>query len=135
MSDSAVHGWFTTGADAHLVGTRCQACGSYRFPPETAFCPNPACDGSALKEIALGKRGRVWSWTTNHYAPPPPGLATDPFEPYTVLAVELPAERMVVLGQLAAGEDPARLSIGTEVDLVVEPIVPGSEETWKWRIA
>ena len=44
------------------------------------------------------------------------------------------AERMVVLGQVAHGTDPALLQVGRTMEIVVEPIIPGSEEiVWKWK--
>ena len=47
-----------------------------------------------FKEVALSNRGKLWSYTTNHYKPPEPYISPDPFEPYTVAAVELNEERI-----------------------------------------
>jgi uncharacterized OB-fold protein len=80
----------------------------------------------------------VWSWTTNHYQPPPPYVAPDPFVPYTVVAVELHEEQMVVLGGLADGVDPDRLEVGMEVELVLGTLFGDEEHTytvWRWAPA
>jgi uncharacterized OB-fold protein len=133
----AAPGWIRLDeSDPRLLGTKCRSCGSVFFPRQTLACRNPACDGRELDEVPLSRRGRVWSWTTNHYAPPPPYVAPDPFVPYTVAAVELAEERMVVLGQLAAGVDPASLEIGGEMELVLETLFEDAERehvVWKWR--
>jgi uncharacterized OB-fold protein len=134
MSDPlspAVDGWFTTGAEPHLIGTRCRSCGTYHFPAERFFCRNPACDGTDLEEVPLSRRGKVWSWTMNHYAAPPPYPQVEPFQPYGVAAVELPEERMIVLGMLTG--DFEDLKIGDEVELSVEPHVDNQSLVWKWR--
>ena len=131
---STVEDWFTIGDEPHLIGTRCTACGTSFFPPETFFCRNPRCDGTELPTVPLSRRGRVWSYTVNHYPPPPPALSPEPFEPYGVVAVSLDEERMVVLGQVARDADPAAIAIGDEMELMVEPILPGGDElVWKWK--
>jgi uncharacterized OB-fold protein len=132
-----VEGWFGTDGDgAHLIGTKCRACGSYFFPKQTFACRNPRCGSTDLDEVPLSRRGKVWSATTNQYAPPPPYPAREPFEPYTVVAVELPAEQMIVLGHLAAGVDPQTVHLGDEVEVTIEPFYETDDEThtvWKWR--
>src|SRR5437899_1651111 len=118
MPTPAVEGWFTLDErEPHLIGTRCTACGSYFFPKQTAFCRNPACSSTELEEVQLSRRGRVWSYTINHYDPPPPSVSK---APYGVAAVELPQERMIVLGQIAG--DATGWHIGDEVELVVESL-------------
>ncbi|MFN2545438.1 MAG: Zn-ribbon domain-containing OB-fold protein [Actinomycetota bacterium] len=130
----AVDGWFTTDGEPALLGTRCEACGTSFFPREDSFCRNPSCNSTDLREVELSRRGRVWSSTVNRYAPPPPFEATAPFEPFAVAAVELADERMIVLGQVAG---PAEvLPVGTEVELVVEPLSEDAERellVWKWK--
>lgn len=135
----AIEGWFTTGPSPALVGTRCDSCGTSFFPPERSLCRNPACSSTDLTEVELSRRGKVWSFSVNHYAAPAPYVGKEPFEPYTVVAVELAAEQMVILGQLAEGIDPTTLSIGDPVEVTVEPLFTdddGSEHVvWKWRPA
>ena len=119
----AMDGWFTMDAAApHLLGSRCTQCKSYFFPKESLFCRNPACAGREFEEVPLSRTGTLWSYTTNHYQPPPPYVSPDPFVPYTVAAVELAAEHMVVLGQLASGVDPKALKVGMTVELVLETL-------------
>jgi uncharacterized OB-fold protein len=128
----AIEGWFTTGDEPTLLGSKCAACGSYVFPRATLACPNPDCAGSEFDEVPLSRTGRVWSFTTNHYAPPAPYMSPDPFRPYTVAAVELTDKRMVVLGQVVDG---AELSVGAEVELVTDTLYEDDEATyvvWKW---
>lgn len=133
----AVEGWFTLDADdPHLLGNRCTGCGAYFFPRASGLCRNPACDGTEFEEVELGSRGTVWSYTTNHYQPPAPYVAPDPFVPYSVAAVELPSERLVVLGQIASGVDPASLRVGAEVELVLDTLYEDDDReyvVWKWR--
>jgi uncharacterized protein len=133
----AVDGWFTLDPDRpQLLGRRCSACGTVVFPPRRATCPNPSCGSEALVEVALGRTGRIWSFTTNHYAPPAPYISPDPFEPYTVAAVELADERLTVLGQVDPDIDPAALEVGQEVELVLGTLFTDEEREhviWMWR--
>jgi hypothetical protein len=126
-------GWFKTDAVDQLVGQRCAECGTYVFPPTATFCRNPACNSDDLRETSLSTRGTLWSYTVNHYAPPPPAVTTDPFEPYGVAAVELAAEKMIVLGQISGSTD--GLQIGDAMELVVEPLAGTDDRVWKWRKA
>ncbi|MBV8560030.1 MAG: OB-fold domain-containing protein, partial [Acidimicrobiia bacterium] len=97
----AVEGWFTMDdADPRLLGNRCTSCGTVFFPKASIACRNPSCAGTEFEDVPLSNRGRVWSYTTNHYAPPAPYMSPDPFEPYSVAAVELAEEKLVVLGQV-----------------------------------
>ena len=134
----AVEGWFTLDdGEPALLGTRCTTCGTVFFPREERSCRNPECDGAELTEVRLSNRGRVWSYTNTCYQPPAPYMPrTDPFEPFTLAAVELPDEQLVVLGQVVDGVGVDDLSVGTEVELVLDTLFEDDEtETvvWKWR--
>ncbi|WP_394435656.1 Zn-ribbon domain-containing OB-fold protein [Streptomyces sp. SGAir0957] len=135
--------WFTgEGQEFCLLGTRCSACGSVFFPREDSACRNPGCAGGELVEVPLSRRGRVWSYTDARYRPPEPYVSDRelPWQPYTLIAVELAAERIVVLGQGAPGVSVTDLEVGMEVEVV--PGVLGEEgdeetgtafTTWHWR--
>jgi uncharacterized OB-fold protein len=134
---AAIEGWFTLDAAAPaLIGTRCGGCGTYFFPKETVVCRNPRCFSTELEEVELSRRGRVWSFTNNCYPPPAPYVSPEPFEPYAIAAVELEAEKMVVLGQVAGGIPVDELEAGLEVELVLDTLFEDDEHeylVWKWR--
>lgn len=134
-----IAGWFTgDGEDFRLLGTRCSACSTVFFPREDTHCRNPHCPGGRLVEAPLSRRGHVWSYTDSRYRPPSP-YVTDrelPWVPYTLIAVELPAERLVVLGQAAPGVTVADLTVGMEVEVVPGVLHEDTETawtTWQWR--
>jgi uncharacterized OB-fold protein len=132
----AIENWFTMEEKPHLLGLRDPGSGSYFFPKDVAVSAVPGRADAALEEVPLSRTGRLWSYTTNHYQPPDPYVSPDPFVPYTVAAVELGAERMVVLGQLVPGIDPATLELGMEMELVLDTLF--EDETaehvvWKWK--
>ena len=106
------------------------------IPKDVAVSHAPGHADAELKEVELSNRGKLWSYTTNHYKPPEPYVAPDPFEPYTVAAVELTEERIVVLGQLAPGNDPAGLEVGQEMELTLGTLYEDDENeylVWKWK--
>lgn len=130
----AIEGWFTTGPEPTLTGSRCTTCESVYFPPvgEGAFCRNPACDGTEFATSALARRGRIWSYTDAQYQPPAPYVpASDPYEPFALAAVELP-EGITVLGQVAQGYGVADLRVGAEAELVVETL-HDDLLVWRWK--
>ena len=132
----AVDGWFTLGEEPALLGSRGAETGSYFFPKNLAFSRNPIAPTEDLTEVELSRRGKVWSWATNHYQPPAPYMSPDPFVPYTVVAVELIEEQMVVLGPLAPGADPSALSIGTEVEITLGTLYEDDDHEyviWQWK--
>jgi len=137
----AIDGWFTTGPEPALLGSRCTTCGTVFFPRAggtsgQGFCRNPACAGEEFEETELSRRGTIWSYTDAQYQPPPPYLArTDPYEPFALAAVELP-EGLVVLGQVADGYGVADLRVGAEAELVVERLYAddtGERTIWRWK--
>ena len=133
---AAVDGWFTLGDEPALLASRGAETGSFFFPKNLAFSRNPAAPTEELEEVELSRRGRVWSWTTNHYQPPAPYVAADPFVPYTVVAVELVDAQMVVLGPLVPSADPSTLTVGTEVELTLGTLFEDDDceyVIWQWK--
>ena len=132
----AIEGWFTSGPEPQLIGSQCSNCSTYFFPKESTYCRNPGCQSADFKEVELSRTGTIWSYAEHHYKPPAPYIADEPFEPYTIAAVELAEEKLVVLGQVAAGIKHSDLKAGMPVELVVERIydVEDVEHTiWKWK--
>jgi uncharacterized OB-fold protein len=133
----AVEGWFTTDAEPHLLGTRCTSCGTVFFPRASGFCRSPECRGREFEEVALSRRGKVWSYTDAQYQPPAPYIpAADPYEPFALAAVELADEQIVILGQVAKGYGVDDLEVGAEVEVVVEPVyeLDGVEHLiYRWK--
>ena len=132
----AVEGWFTFDGEPALLGSKCDTCGTFAFPKETAFCRNPECDSASFTEVPLSNRGTIWSYTDARYQPPPPYVAADPYEPFAIAAVELAAEKMVVMGQVVGGVGVDELRVGQEVKLVVDSLFEDDDNeylVWKWE--
>lgn len=75
----------------------------------------------------------MWSYTEARYRPP---RTSAPWEPYVLVAEELAAERMIVLGQAAPGTGVADLAVGMEVEVVPGVLHEDAEHTWttwNWR--
>lgn len=131
----AVEGWFTTGPEPRLIGSKCSACGTFFFPKRTGYCNNPDCGSNDIADTELSNRGRVWSYTENHYAPPPPFVAAQPFVPYAIAAVELEAEKLVILGQVVGNWHAGDLQVGQELTLVIDTLYEDDDKEYliyKW---
>lgn len=132
-----LEGWFAQGpGGAHLVGSRCTACGTFYFPRQSRFCRNPACAGEQFEDVPLSRRGRLWSYTDACYQPPEPYIAADPFVPFAIAAVELEREQMIVLGPVVHGVGVDQLRVGMPMELVIESLSETPSErhlTWKWK--
>src|SRR5690606_5917856 len=137
----AVQGWVTSDDGAvRLLGTSCASCGTPLFPRNRLACRNSACPapeaGSEVGPSAFSGRRRVWAYGDSRYQPPPAYGSPAPFVPYAVAAVELEAERVVVLGQLAPGHTVDDLAVGMEVELPEGTLYEDDEAeytVWMWR--
>ena len=110
-------GLFTWPAEEpRLIGSKCGSCGEVTFPAQDAC---PACPADGSETLELSSRGRLWTWTVQNFVPPIP-YAGDPaeFTPYGVGYIELP-EGVRVESRLTEN-DPERLKIGMEMELVIE---------------
>jgi uncharacterized OB-fold protein len=113
-------GLFTWPSDEpQLLGCRCRACGTITFPVQRG-CPR--CTADDPEQIPLARRGTLWSWTTQGFLPKSPYLGpetAETFVPYTLGYVELPGQ--VRVESRLTEQDPNRLAIGMELELVVVP--------------
>ncbi|MGN6474925.1 MAG: Zn-ribbon domain-containing OB-fold protein [Mycobacteriales bacterium] len=133
----AIEGWFSIGDSPALIGNRCTSCGTVFFPKASNFCRNPDCSGDEFEDTELSRSGTIWSYTDAQYQPPPPYIArSEPYQPFALAAVELAAEQMVVLGQIADGFGIDDLTVGTKVELVVETLYSDDERdclVYRWK--
>ena len=121
-----------TASRPELIGSACERCGTVTFPRQ-ASCPR--CTSTDVRERRLARRGTLWTWTIQCFAPKSPpyaGAGGDEFEPYGVGYVELPGEVRVEARLTEA--DPERLQIGMPMELTLIP-APGdpSRVTFAFR--
>lgn len=143
-TEPAIERWFTDDPEPALLGTRCDDCGTVYFPRAEGLCRNPSCFGRDLVEHRLSTHGRIWSYTDARYQPPPPYMVpTDEHEPFCIVAVELEAEAMIVMGQVVAGISIDDLEVGMPVRLTIDTLFvdtdaddgPVRKTVWKWEPA
>ena len=114
-------GLFTWPSESpRLLASRCKACGEVTFPQQEAC---PSCTARHAEQIQLSPRGSLWTFTIQRFPPPVPPYAgeaaRDTYVPFGVGYVELP-EGVRVEARLTEN-DPQRLEIGMEMELVIEP--------------
>lgn len=131
-------GWFTPdAAEPTLLGQRCTTCGTYAFPKAAHGCPNPGCLGTEFAETPLSRRGTIWSYTDAQYQPPAPYVAPGgDHVPFAIAAVHLEAEGLTVMGQVVAGVTVDDLTVGQEMELVVDVLFQDDDHdylVWKWQ--
>jgi uncharacterized OB-fold protein len=133
----AIDGWYTMDNEKPaLLGSKCQACGTYAFPKQTNFCRNPDCDSDDFAEVPLSRTGVIWSYTNACYQPPEPFVAADPYLPFAIAAVTLEREQMTILGQVVTGVDVEQLQVGMEMELALETLYitdDADKVIWKWK--
>ena len=113
-------GLFTwPAANPALLGSRCQDCGIATFPAAESCM---ACSGQNVSVEELPGRGTLWTWTVQQFMPKTPYKSNETmetFKPYGVGYLELPGG-VRVEGRLTEN-DPGKLHIGMEMDVVFEP--------------
>jgi len=117
------------GTQGVLMGTRCRECQVYVFGA-AGFCQ--ACTSSDLETVELSQRGTLYSFTIVRV---PPSGWPGPV-PYLLGQVEMP-EGPQVLAEIIDCQE-ADLKIGMEVELALQTVATGNEETtavYKWRPA
>jgi len=97
-------GLFTTDPAA-LIGGRCRACGTLRFP---ALDVCPSCQSDDCEHAALSTTGTVFTFTVVHM--PPPGYLGE--APYAYGVIELPEGLRVTTTLLA--DDLGAIKVGDE---------------------
>jgi uncharacterized OB-fold protein len=106
-----------TATEPELIGSACRRCATVTFPRQ-ASCPRCTCED--VEERRLQRRGTLWTWTIQRFAPKAPPYAVEPgddFEPYGVGYVELAGEVRVEARLTVA--DPSRLRIGMPMELTL----------------
>jgi uncharacterized OB-fold protein len=104
--------------EPRLLGAVCASCSTTTFPSQDS-CPR--CTGNDMVEAPLPRQGRLWTFTVQGFCPKDPyaGPAGAEFVPYGVGYVEL-GQQVMVEARLTEN-DPERLSIGAEMELVIVP--------------
>jgi len=126
-------GLFTVvDGEPRLIATHCKSCGDYFFP-KTFTCHNPKCKEKQVEEVKLSRRGKVSTYSTMNYPPPPPYVAPEDYKPIPVVAVELP-EKINIIAMME-GCEPKDVKIGMEVELVITPLYKNknNEEILCWK--
>jgi len=122
-----LEGWFTMPPEEpQLIGNKCGSCGHYFFP-RVKTCRNPLCDKSKpLEKVKFSRKGKLVAYTVNHYPPPPPYHAPDPFVPFGVVSIALP-EGIRVGGQVPKSVDLDTLKVDMEMETVREVLYVDNE--------
>lgn len=108
-------GLFTLTAEGpRLLGSRCASCATVYFP-KAISCRNPVCRDKAVSDAQLPSGGTLFSYTIQHYRPPPL-FRDDDWKPYAIGVVEL-GEGLQVMGMLD-GVDLGSIAIGMPLRLV-----------------
>jgi uncharacterized protein len=90
-----------------------------------------------LVPCELSRTGTLWSYTNAGYQPPEPFIAPPgDYKPFSIAAVELDVEKIVVMGMCSEGITPQDLEVGTPMELVLDTLYSDDENdylVWKWQ--
>ena len=92
-----------------LAGCKCTSCGETTLGKKS-ICPN--CGRDTVRDVSLGDRGVLWSFTVVRHRPPGNYKGPEPFVPFGLGLVEL-ADGLRMLSPIQCDID--KLKIGLEL--------------------
>lgn len=111
--------YLTLGEPVTLLGTKCASCGITIFGRKQS-CEN--CGGTDVKAVALGRTGRLWSYTVQRYPPSEPyklgSVKREDWVPRVVGWVEVPEGPRIL--SIIENCKPEEARIGMEVEMFVK---------------
>lgn len=125
-----------TDSGVKLISARCGSCGTYFFPASHRQ-HRPGCTREGVEEVLLSQRGKLSTYTVQHYMCPPPFKTDRDITPYGIAMVEFP-EGISVAG-LVVDSDLAALEIGMDMETTSVALYRNDEGkqvcTWAFRVA
>lgn len=118
-----------------LQSAKCSSCNTYFFPAAHAQ-HRPGCSREGVEKALLSNKGKLATYTIQHFMCPPPFKTLGDITPYGLAMVEFP-EGISVAG-LIVESDLEALEIGLEMETVsytVSHDEEGNDEvTWAFRV-
>lgn len=118
-----------------MQSARCNSCGTYFFP-STHAQHRPGCSREGVEKVLLSNKGKLATYTIQHYMCPPPFKTLGDITPYGVGMVEFP-EGISVAG-LIVESDLDALKIGLEMETISYTVDHDEEGndvvTWAFRV-
>jgi len=119
---------FTWPSDEpQLIGGKCARCAAVTFP---AWSSCARCGSTEVEQHLLPRRGTLWTFTTQDFLPKEPyasGETNETFTPYGIGMVQL-GDEVRVEARLTEN-DPEKLAIGMEMELVILPFRTDTDGT------
>lgn len=118
-----------------LQSAKCDTCGTHFFPASHAQ-HRPGCSREGVNNVLLNKRGKLATYTIQHYMCPPPFKTTGDITPYGLAMVDFP-EGISVAG-IIVESDLNALKIGLPMETTTFTLYKDPEGndvvTWAFRV-
>ena len=125
---------WSTG-EVRLMSARCSSCETYFFPKEH-YQHRPGCSRECVEDALLPNKGKLASYTIQHYPCPPPFKTEKNIAPYGIGLVEFEGEKIQVAG-IIADTDLQSLKTGMEMETTTLTMFTNEEKqqvvTWAFR--
>ena len=82
---------WSTG-EVRLISSKCNTCGTYFFPKEH-YQHRPGCSREGVEDVLLPNKGKLASYTIQHYPCPPPFKTEQKITPYGIGLIEFEYEK------------------------------------------
>ncbi len=123
-----------TDDGVRLQSARCNSCNTYFFPA-SHHQHRPGCSREGVEPVLLSKRGKLATYTIQHYMCPPPFKTMGDITPYGIGMVEFP-EGISVAGLIMETELDA-LKTGREMETIAYTLYQNDDGddvvTWAFR--
>ena len=120
---------------AQLMSAKCNSCGTYFFP-SSHHQHRPGCSREGVEDVLLSKKGKLATYTIQHYMCPPPFKTMGDITPYGLAVVEFP-EGISVAG-LIVDRDLDALKIGLDMETTTYTLYHDEEGndvvTWAFKV-
>ena len=120
---------------AQLMSAKCNSCGTYFFPA-SHHQHRPGCSREGVEDVLLSKKGKLATYTIQHYMCPPPFKTMGDITPYGLGVVEFP-EGISVAG-LIVDSDLDALKIGLDMETTTYTLYHDEEGndvvTWAFKV-
>ncbi len=121
--------------EVRMICTLCHDCNTHFFP-EAHYQHRPGCPRENMERVLLNNKGKLATYTVQHYMCPPPFKTMGDITPYGLALVEFPEE--ISIAGLIVDSDLEKLKIGLEMETTTFTLHKDDEGndvvTWAFRV-